>query len=382
VLALEIVFWVALGLIVWAHLGYPLAAGLLARLRPRPVAKAAIEPTVALVVAAHDEEEVIVDRIENLLALDYPPEKLQIVVASDGSGDRTDEIVSQIASREPRVSLLACPRGGKTLAQNRAVRETSSEILAFTDANTEWAPDALRRLVSDFADPDVAYVSGKLQLRASDGSNREGLYWRYELWLRSNESMLGSITAGNGAIYAVRREDYFEDPSITGHDFGLPFRMVQRGRRAVFESDATAYENESRDLEDEFGRKVRMITRALRHVYTGGMLRGVPPIYAFELLSHRLLRYSTGIVHLVLLGASVALVVMGPPGGWGFLFDIALGCQLAWLLLALLGRLRVRVPGAGIAYYYYLVTLATLVGQYRFVRFGTPTVWEKAEGTR
>jgi cellulose synthase/poly-beta-1,6-N-acetylglucosamine synthase-like glycosyltransferase len=376
VLALEIIFWASLGLIVWTHFGYPLFAGLLARLRPRPVAKAQIEPTVVLVVAAHNEDEVIRRRLENLLALDYPSEKLEIVVASDGSSDSTDEIVLEIAAREPRVHLLACERGGKTLAQNRAVRETGSELLAFTDANTEWAPGALRRLVENFADPDVAYVSGKLQLTASDGTNREGLYWRYELWLRSNESKLGSITAGNGAIYAVRRSDYLEDASITGHDFGLPFRMVQRGRRAVFEPGAVALEKESRDLEDEFGRKVRMITRALRHVYTGSMLHRVPPIYALELFSHRLLRYETGAVHIVLLGTSVALV------GQGLVFQIALGLQLAWLVFAAFGRLRIRVPGAGIAYYYLLVTVATLIGNYRFLRSGTPTMWEKAEGTR
>ena len=146
-LALEIVFWTALGLIVWTHAGYPLAAGLLARLRPRPVAKAAIAPSVVLIVAAHNEDAVIGRRIENLLALDYPADKLEIVVASDGSSDRTNEIVSGVAAREPRVRLLDCQRGGKTLAQNRAVRETESELLAFTDANTEWAPDALRRLV-------------------------------------------------------------------------------------------------------------------------------------------------------------------------------------------------------------------------------------------
>jgi cellulose synthase/poly-beta-1,6-N-acetylglucosamine synthase-like glycosyltransferase len=376
VLALEIVFWTALGLIVWTHVGYPLAADLLARLRPRPVAKAPIEPSVVLIVAAHNEDAVIERRIENLLALDYPADKLELVVASDGSSDRTNEIVSEVAARESRVRLLACQRGGKTLAQNRAVRETQSELLAFTDANTEWAPDALRRLVANFADRDVAYASGKLQLTASDGTNREGLYWRYELWLRSNESRLGSITAGNGAIYAVRREDYIEDASVTGHDFGFPFRMVQRGRRAVFEPEAVALEKESRDLEDEFGRKVRMITRALRHVYTGSMLRGVPPIYALELFSHRLLRYTTGAIHIVLLGTNVALV------GRGLVYQIALGAQLAWLFLAAFGRLRIRIPGAGIAYYYLLVTVATLIGNYRFLRSGTPTIWEKAEGTR
>ncbi len=375
-LALEIIFWISLALIVWTHLGYPLVMGLLARLRPRPVAKAEIEPSVVLIVAAHDEEDVIGDRLENLLTLDYPADKLEIVVASDGSTDRTDEIASKVAAREPRLHLLACERGGKTLAQNRAVRETKSELLAFTDANTEWAPDALRKLVASFADEDVAYVSGKLQLTASDGTNREGLYWRYELWLRSSESKTGSITAGNGAIYAVRRSDYLEDAAITGHDFGLPFRMVQRRRRAVFEPQALALEKESRDMEDEFGRKVRMVSRALRHVYSGSLLHRVPPIYALELFSHRLLRYETGPIHLVLLGTNAALV------GQGLVYRIALGLQLAWLLFALLGRLRIRVPGAGIAYYYLLVTVATLVGNYRFLRFGTPTVWEKAEGTR
>ena len=319
-------------------------------------------------------------RLENLLALDYPAEKLEIVVASDGSSDRSNEIVAEVAAREPRVHLLACERGGKTLAQNRAVRETESELLAFTDANTEWAPDALRKLVANFADEDVAYVSGELQLTASDGTNREGLYWRYELWLRSNESKTGSITAGNGAIYAVRRSDYLEGASITGHDFGLPFRMVQRGRRAVFEPQAVALEKESHDLEDEFGRKVRMVSRALRHVYSRNMLHPVPPVYALELFSHRLLRYETGIVHLVLLGTNVALVV--GPTGRGLVYQIALGLQLAWLLLAAFGRLRIRIPGAGIAYYYLLVTLATLVGNYRFLRSGTPTIWGKAEGTR
>jgi hypothetical protein len=152
--------------------------------------------------------------------------------------------------------------------------------------------------------------------------------------------------------------------------------MVQRGRRAVFEPDAVALEKESRDLEDEFGRKVRMITRALRTVYTGSMLHRVPPIYALELFSHRLLRYETGALHIVMLGASAALV------GQGLVYQIALGLQLGWLLMAAFGRLRLRVPGAGIAYYYLLVTAATLVGNYRFFRSGTPTMWEKAEGTR
>ena len=167
-------------------------------------------------------------RVENLLALDYPQDKVEIVVASDESEDRTDELVEAID--EPRVRLVPCPRGGKVAAQNRAVRETKGEVLAFSDANALWAVAALRRLVRNFADPEVAYVCGQLRLENADGSNQEGAYWRYELKLREAESRLGSVT-GNGSIYAVRRSDYVEVDPRFGHDLALPYLMVQRGRR-------------------------------------------------------------------------------------------------------------------------------------------------------
>ena len=152
-------FWGALGALAWTHVGYPLAAGALARVRERRVAKdPEAEPTVAVVVAAHNEESVIERRLENLLALDYPADRLQFVVASDASSDRTNELVEAVAAREPRVRLLDCPRGGKVAAQDRAVRETESDIVAFSDANATWAPAALRRLAANLADPYVAYV--------------------------------------------------------------------------------------------------------------------------------------------------------------------------------------------------------------------------------
>ena len=174
-------------------------------------------------------------RLENLLALDYPADRLEIVVASDASTDRTNELVEAVAAREPRVRLLDCPRGGKVAAQDRAVRETSGEVVAFSDANATWAPDALRHLVADLADPEVAYVCGRLRLEDAAGSNREGLYWRYELWLREQESRLGSITGGNGSIYALDRSDYVEVDPRWGHDLAFPYRMVQAGRRAVYQ---------------------------------------------------------------------------------------------------------------------------------------------------
>jgi cellulose synthase/poly-beta-1,6-N-acetylglucosamine synthase-like glycosyltransferase len=364
----KILFWSSLGALAWTQAGYPVAAAALARLRGRPVRKDEIEPMVSLIVAAHDEEAVIERRLANLLALDYPPDKLDVVVASDASTDRTDELVETVAEREAHVRLLECPRGGKVAAQNRAVRATTGEILAFTDANAQWRPDALRKLVRNFADPEVAYVCGGHFYEAADGTNREGTYWRFEAWLRRSESRLGSITGGIGPIYAVRRTDYVEVDPRFGHDLALPYLMVQRGRRAVFEPEAVAWEKPSRDIEDEYRRKVRMFEHCWLIVLRGRMLRRLGPTYLLEILSHRHLRYGSGLLHLILLGTSIALV------GSGLVYQLALAAQLALLLAAAIG--------VGIARYYVLVTWATVASLVNYLRAGVPAVWEKAEGTR
>src|SRR5919201_3372681 len=176
--ALKLVFWSSLGALAWTHGGYPAAVTALARVRGRPVRKAEGTPTVSVIVPAHDEEAVIERRVGNLLELDYPPDRVEIVVSSDASTDRTDELVEAISRREPRVRLLRCPRGGKVAAQNLAVRQTTGEVVAFSDANATWDRHALRKLVRNFADPGVAYVCGRMELTVPDGSNREGAYWR------------------------------------------------------------------------------------------------------------------------------------------------------------------------------------------------------------
>ncbi len=382
---LEVIFWAAAAFILWTHIGYPLFVALLARLRPRPVARAAVEPTVTLVITAHNEQDSIEGTVRGMLALDYPADRFSVLVASDGSTDRTDEIVSGLERESAgRVSLLRCARGGKVTAQDRAVRETGgqggSEIVAFSDANGSWEADALRRLVANFADADVAYACGNLRLRRADGTNREGLYWRYELWLRDNEARIGSITAGNGGIYAVRRSDYLDSPDgRAGHDLGLVYRLVQRGRRAVSDPSAVAWETPARDLEDEYERKVRMSARCWQHVVSGHMLQGGGPLFLLQIVSHRLLRYESGLLHLLLL---VLAAVLAVTSGAHVLYGALLGLQLVWLALALAGRLRLPVPGAGIAYYYFLVTWATLAGLWRYMRVGVPVTWEHAKGTR
>ena len=370
-------FWGSLGALAWTHAGYPLAMGALARLRPRPVRKAEQTPSVTLVVSAHDEEAVIRRRIENALALDYPEDTLEVVVASDGSTDLTDAIVGEIAAENTRVRLLQCPREGKVAAQHRSVRATSSDVLAFTDANSEWKPDALRALTRNLSDPDVGYVCGQLRLESADGANMEGAYWRYEMWVREQESTASSITAGNGAIYAVKRAAYVEDDPKFGHDFGFPYLMEQMGLRAVYEPAAVATEKPAAEPEDEYGRKVRTISRALGHILTGRALRGpTRPLYLVQLVSHRVLRYSTGILHLGLLVSNLLLVARAP------FYRVFLLLQLAGLGLAGAGKARLSVPGARLAYYYFVVTKSTVAALVLYLRSGTPQTWEKAKGTR
>jgi glycosyltransferase involved in cell wall biosynthesis len=323
---------------------------------------------VTVIVAAHDEESVIERRLENLLGLDYPPELVEVVVASDASTDGTDAAVEVVAAREPRVRLVRVPRGGKVAAQDLAVRETSGDVVAFSDANAVWAAPALRKLVRNFADPEVAYVCGQLRLEAPDGTNQEGAYWRYELWLRESESALGSVTGGNGSIYAVRRSDYVEVDPRFGHDLSFPYRMVQRGRRAVYEPEAVAFEKPSRDIEDEYRRKVRMFEHCWLIVVEGRMLEGLDPLYLAEIVSHRLLRYGSGLLHLALLGSSAALAPRGR------VYGLTLLGQLAFL-----GAAAAR---PGLPRYYTLVSWATVEALANYVRRGVPAVWAKAEGTR
>ena len=358
-------FWGSLGALAWTHVGYPLATGALARVRRRPVAAdSAWEPRVSVIVAAYNEEAVIERRLENLLALDYPAAQVEIVVASDSSTDRTNELVEAVAAREPRVRLLDCPRGGKVAAQDRGVRETTGQVVAFSDANATWAPDALRRLVADLADPEVAYVCGRLRLEDAAGSNREGLYWRYELWLREQESQLGSITGGNGSIYALKRGDYVEVDPRWGHDLSFPYRMVQAGRRAVFQPAAQAFEEPTPSNETEYARKVRMFEHCWEITLRGGMLRRLPAGYLAAILSHRVLRYGSGLLHLALLATSILLAPLGWP------YALALLGQLS-----LLAAFAARVP---IARYYVYVTWATVQALWNYLRRGVPAAWDTA----
>jgi len=357
VTAAVVVFWASCVALAWTHVLYPVVAAVGARLRTKPVAvDDGYLPTVAVIVVAYNEERDIERRIANLRELDYPQELIEIVVTSDASTDRTEELAAAAGAR-----VIRNPRGGKVAAQDAAVRATDAEVVAFSDANSTWAPDALRKLVRNLADPKVAYVCGRLQLEAVDGGNQEGVYWRYELLTRASESRLGSVTGGNGSIYALRRADYVEVDPRFGHDLSLPYLMPQRGMRAVYEAEARASERPTPSNETEYRRKVRMFEHCWLIVLRGRMLRGQPLGYRIALISHRHLRYASGVLHLVLLASTIALL------GHGVIYVVALGLQLG-LLAAFLARV-------GIARYYVLVTWATVVSLWNYVRRGVPATW-------
>ncbi|HVA20039.1 MAG TPA: glycosyltransferase family 2 protein [Solirubrobacteraceae bacterium] len=379
---LELLFWLSIALIVWTQLGYALALAALAALlgaRKSSPADTGERPSVSLIVAAHDEQEVIAAKLRNALALDYPRQLLEVIVACDGCTDAT----VQRAREAGADAVLELPRGGKIRAQDAAVRAGRGEIVAFSDANALWEPDALRSLVQAFSDPTVGYACGQVGFvqaaRGEGATNQEGLYWRYEMSVRSYESRLRSITAGNGAIYATRREAYIEVDPVMGHDLSFPFNMVKRGWRAVYVPSARAKEKMVPSIEGEFARKRRMMSHTWPIVLRGGMLspRGYGLGYGLMILSHRILRYATPALHAVALVANLLLVLDGA----GTLYTVTLTLQWALLVAAGVGGV-VRTRPLLLARYYVLTTASPALGLWDWLRHGTSASWEAAEGTR
>lgn len=273
--------------------------------------------------------------------------------------------------------VLDLDRVGKISAQNEAVRRASGDVLAFSDANARWDSGALSRLLVPLADPEVAYVCGQVSFTSDSGESEEGVYWRYEMAVRGLESRLGGVTAGNGAIYAVRRDAYmFLEPSRS-HDLSFPFELTKRGHRAAYAPDAIASEKMVPTLKGEFARKRRMMRGLWDIVVRDGMLspRGYGPLYAFQIVSHRILRYLSPFLHVAALAANLALLGEGP------VYLVTFALQLAFLVAAALGSVLssrlFRIP-----YYYLLVTASIAAGLWDRARHGAPGAWEKAEGTR
>lgn len=377
--ALETIFWCSAGLLVYTLAVYPLLVALFAR-RPRhdpPQLSDDDLPTVSLIIAAYQEQSVIADKVANSLALDYPREKLEVLVACDGSPDDTPQIAKQAGAD----IVLELPHGGKMAAQNAAVERASGELLAFSDANTVWSGTALRTLAAAVDAADTGYVCGQVKFVNQQGTNQEGLYWRYEMWLRTRESWLQSVTAGNGAIYVVDRDVYRAIAPETGHDLTLPFNVVKRGRKALYEPSARAEEAMVPSVEGEFKRKRRMMSFAWPIILGGGMLnpRGYGAVYSWMIFSHRFLRYAAPLLHLT------AFITAGVLAFEQTLYLALFVAQLLLLLGAVAGR-WLTVKPLLVTRYYALTTAAIALGLIDFLRQGTSATleagWTPPEGTR
>lgn len=374
-------FWGSAGLLTYAQAGYPLALYGFKRLRERrnsadTQSHRVVDelPFVSLIIAAHNEEKVIHDKVRNAYALHYPRHLFEVIVTSDGSKDRTVER-AQSAGADV---VLDLPHGGKVRAQDAAVEKAKGSILVFSDANAIWDQEALQELIKPFSDQTVGYVCGQVQfVNAENGTSQEGLYWRYEMMIRGCESLLSSVTAGNGAIYAVRREAYICVDPVMGHDLSFPFNIVKRGRKALYQPSAKATEKMVPSIEGEFARKRRMMSHAWPIVIRGGMLspKGYSPLYGGMIFSHRVLRYFAPFLHSITLVTNVVLLRHTPRYKHIFAVQIALASTAA---LSATPKYRPLL----VARHYVLMLAAVTLGGYDWLKHGTPAGWDAPEGTR
>jgi cellulose synthase/poly-beta-1,6-N-acetylglucosamine synthase-like glycosyltransferase len=394
---ISILFWLSVGVIGYAYFGYPLAVWLLARLFPRPVRGAEGEtPHVTLLIAAYNEQDVIEEKIRNSLALDYPPEQLHLLIVTDGSSDLTPKLVESYADRG--VQLLHKPeRAGKMAAINRALPLARGEVIVFSDANNFYRPETLRRLVAPLADPAVGAVSGAKMIEQDEGSlgASEGLYWKYESFIKKQESRLGSCTSATGEILAIRKGLYCQPPdNIINDDFYIAMQVVRQGYRFVYAPQAVSFERVSQTARDEVIRRTRI--NAGRYQAIAMARQVVPfnnPLVAWQIYSHKFLRPLVPLFMIAALLLNLLAVLLPSParGFWGLGMPysaILLGLQLAFYALAALGSVaggKKKGKQNKLVRLLYLPTfltnsnLAALQGLVKYLRGGQFHIWERIQ---
>ncbi len=370
-------FWISFGTLLYIYFGYPVAVTALARFFGKEPARAEITPSVSLVITAFDEEAHIRQKLENSLSLRYPKEKLEIVVANDGSADGTEKIAREFENRGVR--LLSMERNiGKAAMLDRVVPQMAGEIVVFSDASSELDTEALGRLVRNFNDPTVGCVCGQYQL-GSGGDLRgegEGLYWRYETFIKRQESRLHSILGAHGALYAIRKGFYSPlGASAVNDDYLVPMRIVAAGYRAVYEPEALAFERETASMEGEFSRRRRIaVGNCQQIVELKGMLNPRCGWVAFSFFSHKILRTLAPLFMVAMLAGSFFLPAS--------LRAVVLALQGLFYLSAYAGFLCqqrgwvVRILSAPL--YFCLGNLAMLAGLFRYCFQGNKPVWERS----
>lgn len=376
--AAKLVFWASAAALLYTYAGYPLLVWIYSRLRPKRVRQSDIEPTVSFVITAYNEEKDLARKLENTLALDYPKEKLEIIVSSDGSTDRTDEIVREFAGRGVKL-LRVEGRLGKTVAQNRAVEIAAGEIVLFSDATTIYKTDVLRRVVRNFADESVGCVAGKLiYVDPNDSSVGDGArsYWNYETFIKQAESLACSLIGVSGCLYAARRKNYVPMYAEACSDFLIATKIREQNLRTVYEPEAVAVEETNNRTDKELKMRVRVIAQTFTDLWRHRRMLNPfrAGFYAVELFSHKVLRYAVPLFLVLLYFSNLVLAFHSP------FFDFFLLFQLLFYVLAAAGWLLDR---AGISFkllslplYFVLANAAVVIAFYKFLRGERFAAWQ------
>jgi cellulose synthase/poly-beta-1,6-N-acetylglucosamine synthase-like glycosyltransferase len=377
-LAAEVIFWSSAAALFYTYAGYPLLLGLVSTLRPQKVRRGEFVPTVSIIITAYNEERDLAAKLENTLALNYPRDLLEIIVASDCSTDRTDEITREFSAQSVRLCRQS-ERLGKTAAQNTAVEQARGEIILFSDATSLYEPEVLRAIVPNFADAKVGCVAGRLvYVDGSDSDVGRGArsYWGYETFLKRHESRAGSLIGASGCLYAVRKAAYVPLYHEACSDFIIATKMVEQGLRAVYEPNAVCTEQTNRQSDKELKMRVRIIAQTFtdlwRHRSMVNPFRG--GFYGVQLLSHKVMRY---LVPFFLMGLFVASAVLAPGSlAYRLMFAAQVGGYACPAIAWMLDRVGIRNRLLAFPQYFMLANLASLIAWYQFLRGERYARWE------
>jgi len=376
----KIIFWLAITILLYIYVGYPLFLIILSFFKKEKKGEEKgekIYPLVALIISVYNEEKVIEEKIKNALFLNYPREKLEIVIVSDGSEDRTNEIIKNYSSKFNNIKLYVVkPHLGKNIALNKVLPLISSEIVVFSDANSMYEKDSIKRLVRYFADDKIGCVVGELRYINKDKFNfgkGESLYWKYESAIKMLESRLGSVLVANGSIFAIRRGLYSPLEPDVANDFQLPMEIGNKGYRIIYEPKAVAYEKPAANSREEFERKLRIINRGWTAFLK--LYRKINGLRLFQFISHKLLRWLMGIF-LILIFLSNIFLIDYP--FYGVIFFL----QLIFYGMALMGTFFPRYKVFHLPFYFCLINFTSLVALFNFLRGKRYITWKSASTTR
>lgn len=377
-LTAQIIFWTSLAALIYVYIGYPIFVFLVSKIFPQTVRKTDFEPKVTILITAYNEEKSIAQKVKNTLEIDYPKEKLEILVASDGSTDQTDQIVKSFADKGVKLFRQE-GRVGKTITQNNAVEICAGEIILFSDATTNYQINVLREILPNFADEKVGCAAGKLVYVDNSESNvGKGAksYWNYESFLKQSESDACSLIGASGCLYAVRKSAYQPMYAEACSDFLICTIIYKQGLRSVYEPNAVCFEETNQKTDKEMKMRIRVISQTFTDLWRNRQMLNpfTSGFYAIELISHKVLRYAVPVFLITAFVSSAMLI------NFSFLYQIAFLLQTVFYLTAILGWLVEKIFGKigifAIPHYFVLANLASVLGFYKFLRGERYASWE------